>query len=313
MCRNINENIISDLIIKKYYNEADVREEFMSFLLKILGYKHETIDYVGDIHREFNAWKGYQIGKEKIKTKYSDYVISLGTEPRVLVVETKSPDENPLGKECVEQAYSYAVCPDIRAYYFITSNANNTYVFDTEEYTSTRTSGIKPKIFIPLNDLKNKFKDLAEMISKKNIEKRVNLRTNFRLCEDSYLRIENYYKNEQIRNAVVKIIKCEFINSRLSFELDLCGNIFPYGMWLKVYRNQNIENEIGSFIFNSDNINNPILVNMEFSDNIDIIELLEFNAENVNIKTGVDLYAKPFIPEKEKCRYDTMISLIHTE
>jgi hypothetical protein len=118
--------------------EQDVREELLAPLLNVLGYSRGAPD---NIIREQPLSLRYPksfLGTKKPKSDpvlrgKADYIceVSFPTGNKVRwVIEAKSPTE-PLETDAVEQAYSYANHPEVRAAYFCLCNGREFRVYQT--------------------------------------------------------------------------------------------------------------------------------------------------------------------------------------
>jgi hypothetical protein len=115
-------------------NEADVRGEVIDPLLHRLGYSSGS-DY--DIIREQSLRYPRQfLGRKDIKKDpelrgKADYVLEI--EKRLTwVIEAKPPSAS-LRIDDIQQAWTYAIHPDIRAFYFAICNGRNFVVYRTAE------------------------------------------------------------------------------------------------------------------------------------------------------------------------------------
>src|SRR5262245_61612627 len=112
-------------------NETDVREEVIAPLLKSLGYQSGTQN---DIIREQNlryprVFLGRKKGNDPPLRGKADYILEVQGRLR-WVVEAKPPS-SPLGLEEIEQAWTYASHPEIRALYFVVCNGRSLSVYQT--------------------------------------------------------------------------------------------------------------------------------------------------------------------------------------
>jgi hypothetical protein len=113
-------------------NEADVREEILAPLLRELGYRAGNLDNIirGQWLRSPHSLPG-QKGAEKdpLPRGRTDYI--LVAEGKIKwVIEAKSPDTE-LGHDEIEQAWTYANHPEVRAVYFALCNGRRIDVFQT--------------------------------------------------------------------------------------------------------------------------------------------------------------------------------------
>jgi hypothetical protein len=111
------------------FNEDAVREELVAPLLKRLGFRPTG---------EVKVQRGKSLSHPFVRVGTTDrparlvpdYVLWRG-ESAVLVLDAKRPTENVRSGRHVEQAYSYAIHPDIRAPFFALCNGREFVMFDT--------------------------------------------------------------------------------------------------------------------------------------------------------------------------------------
>ena len=114
-------------------NEADVREEFVTPLLRRLGYRS---GFKHNIVREQSLrYPRSSLGRKKrsdpmLRGK-ADYICEANGRIR-WVIEAKAPSES-LGIDEAEQAYTYARHPEVRAVYFCLTNGHEFVVYRTDE------------------------------------------------------------------------------------------------------------------------------------------------------------------------------------
>ncbi len=114
-------------------SEADVREELASPLLVMLGYKRGTLN---DILREFPlAYDRFFLGRKKKNDPplrgRADYILSVVGAAR-WVLEVKAASE-PIDRDAIEQAISYARHPEISAVYAAIFNGIKFVLFHTSQ------------------------------------------------------------------------------------------------------------------------------------------------------------------------------------
>jgi hypothetical protein len=113
-------------------NEADVREEILAPLLRELGYRAGGLDNI--IREQSLRYPHIFLGREDAKKDpllrgETDYILVAGGKVR-WVIEAKSPDTE-LGHDEIEQAWTYANHPEVRAVYFALCNGKRLDVFQT--------------------------------------------------------------------------------------------------------------------------------------------------------------------------------------
>jgi hypothetical protein len=118
-------------------NETDVREEILSPLLRELGYQSGTSNNI--IREQLLRYPQAQMGKEKpdkdppLKGK-ADYICVVDNSIQ-WVIEAKSPNVDLTVTE-INQAYTYANHPEVRAVYFCVSNGKIFNIYQTTQGTN---------------------------------------------------------------------------------------------------------------------------------------------------------------------------------
>jgi DNA modification methylase len=107
------------------FKEASVRSFIIDPLIKELGYSEENIALEKTVQ--------IQTGSNKKKTTpyYADYVLKIGNN-FVCVIEAKTPKKNIIEKDCIEQAFMYAMHPEIRSKYFVLCNGLELALFKND-------------------------------------------------------------------------------------------------------------------------------------------------------------------------------------
>ncbi len=119
-------------------NETDVREEIVAPLVRSLGYRSGTKNNVirEQSLRYPRAFLGHKNpGKDPILRGKADYILEADGKVR-WVIEAKAPDVS-IGSDEIEQAWSYASHPEIRAVYFVLCNGRTLKVFQTNQGPAT--------------------------------------------------------------------------------------------------------------------------------------------------------------------------------
>ena len=114
-----------------YLNETDIREEIVSPLLRLLNYRSGTEN---NIIREQSlnypcAFLGRKKRTDPLLRGRADYICEVRNKVR-WVIEAKAPDAS-LDMDAIEQAWTYANHPEIRAVYFCLTNGREFIVFQT--------------------------------------------------------------------------------------------------------------------------------------------------------------------------------------
>lgn len=118
-------------------NETDIREEIIAPLLRHLGYRSGTENNV--IREQQLAYPKSSLGRKKkndpILRGKADYICTVQGQIN-WVIEAKAPDAD-LDNDAVEQSWTYANHPEIRAVYFCLSNGVDFKIFQTNRGPET--------------------------------------------------------------------------------------------------------------------------------------------------------------------------------
>lgn len=136
------------------FKEDSVREVIILPLLHKLGYTDENIVRSKTLQHPF-----MKTGSNKnIAIKLvPDYVVRINDD-FVLVLDAKSPKQKILNNDNVEQAYSYAIHPEIRSRYFALCNGIEFSLFQTSNPT-------KPLLFFEMHNIKAYWAELAHYLT----------------------------------------------------------------------------------------------------------------------------------------------------
>lgn len=116
------------------YKEDAVREDIITPILRLLGYKNSD-PYKIIRTKKLNHPFVY-IGSTSNKiTIEPDYQLSLNGKIKC-IIEAKSPQINISEKKALQQAYSYAIHPEIRATYYTICNGRHIKIFDVGKIES---------------------------------------------------------------------------------------------------------------------------------------------------------------------------------
>jgi hypothetical protein len=148
-------------------NEADVREEILAKIVEALGYR------AGGPHRlvreQSLRYPRISLGHKKAGDPElrgrADYICEADGSAR-WVLEAKPPFES-LDIDAIEQAYSYANHPEVRAVYFAVSNGREFRVYQTSAGPVA-----EPIIALGLEELESKFQLLGAVLSPAAIQSR---------------------------------------------------------------------------------------------------------------------------------------------
>jgi hypothetical protein len=112
-------------------NETDIREEIVSPLLRLLDYRSGTENNI--IREQSLSYPHMFLGRKKrsdpLLRGRADYICEVRRKIR-WTIEAKAPDAQ-LDTDAIEQAWSYANHPEIRAVYFCLTNGRRFLVFQT--------------------------------------------------------------------------------------------------------------------------------------------------------------------------------------
>lgn len=146
-------------------NETDIREEIIAPLIRRLGYRSGTNNNV--VREQSLRYPRLFIGrknskKDPILRGSADYILEAGLTVR-WVIEAKAPDVD-IDIDVIEQAYTYANHPEIRAVYFVLCNGKRFVVFQTNQAPQT-----KPLLDITYNDFEESYHLIAGLLSPESI------------------------------------------------------------------------------------------------------------------------------------------------
>jgi hypothetical protein len=142
------------------YNEDAVREDLVRPFLDSLGYKPTgPIRMIRGRHLDHPY---VRLGTTTRKlTLIPDYLLL--SDDRVLaVVDAKGPNENIVNSEHVEQAYSYAIHPDVRAGMFALCNGR--------ELIATEVNSLQPILRVALQEANDRWADIERALHPRFLE-----------------------------------------------------------------------------------------------------------------------------------------------
>jgi len=116
------------------FNETDVREEVIAPLIKELGYRTGSENNI--IREQSLRYPKKSLGrkdpkKDPLLRGKADYICVAGEKVR-WVIEAKPPGVD-IDRDCIEQAYSYANHPEVRAVYFCVCNGIELRIYQTNQ------------------------------------------------------------------------------------------------------------------------------------------------------------------------------------
>ena len=137
------------------FKEDSVREEIILPVLHALGYSPKGLNRI--IRSKTLEHPFVNIGSQRHHiTMIPDYLLVVRTKP-VWVLDAKAPDEQITTGESVEQAYSYAIHPDVRVRIYSLCNGREFIVFDTEKNN--------PIIYFQLSEIDKYWERLYDLLS----------------------------------------------------------------------------------------------------------------------------------------------------
>ena len=129
---NLFEDFDFSILENPNFKEDSVREEIIAPIIKKVGYRPS-----GDIRVERSKALSHpfvMIGSNKREIKIiPDYTLFFH-EKALMILEAKSPGEIIYQSEHVEQAYSYAIHPDIRCEYYGLCNGHELIIFNIHQW-----------------------------------------------------------------------------------------------------------------------------------------------------------------------------------
>lgn len=155
MSRPIFADFDFSLLDDPQFKEDSVREELITPLLKQLGYSSASQFRI--VRSKSLTHPFVYIGTKKHEVKIiPDYVLEVGNDHR-WILDAKNPTEHILSGKNVEQAFSYAIHPDIRAFKYALCNGAQIAVFDIRK--------IEPVLVMNMCEVSDRFNELYEQLS----------------------------------------------------------------------------------------------------------------------------------------------------
>lgn len=144
-------------------SEADIREEVIAPVLRMLGYQSGTDN---NVVREKSISLRYpnmflgrkKIGKDPVLRGRPDYICEVRNVTR-WAIEAKPPSEE-IDRNDIEQAHSYAAHPELAAPLFVLTNGRSWKIFE-----SNRGPAATPLIALTYTELQNDFYKLENLLS----------------------------------------------------------------------------------------------------------------------------------------------------
>lgn len=155
------ENFDLNLFDDPEFKEDSVREEIISPMLKKLGYNASGNNKI--VRSKSIVHPYVYIGSQKRKINIiPDYLLEVDGKP-VFILDAKSPNENILQGKNPEQAFSYAIHPEIRVKYYGLCNGRELTVFDV--------SKIEPLIHFKFENFDKEWDKIYKLLSPTGLTK----------------------------------------------------------------------------------------------------------------------------------------------
>jgi DNA modification methylase len=159
MSTHIAAELFGDLDFSKLespdYKEDSVREDIVLPILHTLGYSSRGLNQI--IRSRTLRHPFVNIGSQKRKINLiPDYLLAVGNKP-AWILDAKAPGEDIGTGENVEQAYSYAIHPDIRVRIYALCNGREFIAFKIDEP--------KPIIYFQLSEIDQHWQRLYDLLS----------------------------------------------------------------------------------------------------------------------------------------------------
>lgn len=151
-------------------SEADVREEVIAPILRLLGYRSGTENTVLRERAIELRYPNMFLGRKKpdkdpVLRGRPDYICDARNIAR-WVIEAKPPSEE-IGQDDIEQAHSYAVHPELAAPLFVLSNGREWLVFE-----SNRGPAVDPMLRLSYQEIRERFYVLHNLLSPSALNRR---------------------------------------------------------------------------------------------------------------------------------------------
>lgn len=162
---NILENFDYNLLENSEFKEDSVREEIVIPIIKGLGY---NANKPNQIIRSRNLIHPFvSIGSQKKKIYIiPDYLFEVDKKP-VWILDAKAPSESIIKSKNVEQAYSYAIHPEVRARFFSLCNGKEFVLYSVDE--------MNPLIHFKMQALPLYWESLKGILAPENVLSKDNL------------------------------------------------------------------------------------------------------------------------------------------
>lgn len=153
-------NVTPALLDSDEFKEDSVREVIILPILNRLGYapsgSHRVVRSKSLVHPFIYA------GTRQVPVRMiPDYTLLLDEVPS-LILDAKRPSEDILSRSNVQQAYSYAIHPEIKSQYFGLCNGKSLAVFSVDSN--------KPILHLDFADFESKWEDIEKHLSPKHLK-----------------------------------------------------------------------------------------------------------------------------------------------
>ncbi|WP_452227136.1 restriction endonuclease [Lacinutrix cladophorae] len=157
--QNILEYFDYELLKNPEFKEDSVREEIVVPIIKGLGY---SANKPNQIIRSRNLIHPFvSIGSQKKKVYIiPDYLLEVDEKP-TWILDAKSPSESIIKSKNVEQAYSYAMHPEVRARFFSLCNGKEFVLFSVDDF--------EPLMHFHIQELPLFWENMKAILSPENI------------------------------------------------------------------------------------------------------------------------------------------------
>ena len=156
---NILEHFDYELLKNPEFKEDSVREEIVVPIIKGLGYSANKPNQI--IRSRSLIHPFVSIGSQKKKIYIiPDYLFEVNEKP-TWILDAKSPSESIIKSKNVEQAYSYAMHPEVRARFFSLCNGKEFILFSVDDF--------KPLMHFQIQELPLFWENMKAILSPKNI------------------------------------------------------------------------------------------------------------------------------------------------
>jgi hypothetical protein len=149
-----------ELLDDPNFKEDSVREELISPLLTRLGYSASGSCKIVRSRALKHPFVYLGSSSHRIEI-IPDYVLEAGGHPR-WILDAKGPSENIYKGKNPQQAYSYAIHPDVRVRYFCLCNGREIAVFDIFR--------LEAVVSFPLRQIAERWEDLARLVGAEAFE-----------------------------------------------------------------------------------------------------------------------------------------------